>query len=64
MWKPSTEVVSVKAISSKYLIIPDFGASTAILNPVEIFRKWCQLNFELLRGHVKSRHFTAILLKG
>ena len=43
---------------------PDFEVSTANLNPVDIFRRWCKLNFGLLRGHVKSRHFTAILLKG
>ena len=54
----------------KYLImmmliyIPDFGVSTAILNPVDIFRRWFKLNFGLLRGHVKSPHITAILLKG
>ena len=44
--------------------IPDFGVSTAILNPTEIFRKWYKLNFGLARGYVKSRYFTAILLKG
>ena len=33
--------------------IPDFGVSTAILNPAEIFRRWCKLNFGLLRGHVE-----------
>ena len=41
--------------------IPDFGDSAAILNPAEIFRRWCKLNFGLLRGHVKSRHITAQL---
>ena len=42
----------------------DFGVSTAILNPVDIFRRWCKLRFGLLRRHVKSRRMTAILLKG
>ena len=41
-----------------------FRVSTAILNSVDIFRRWCKLNFWLLWGHVKSHHFTAILLKG
>ena len=45
--------------------IPDFWVvSTTILNPVDIFRRWCKLNFGLLWGHVKSHHITAILLKG
>ena len=34
--------------------ISDFEVSTVTLNPVEIFRRWCRLNFGLLRGHVKS----------
>ena len=48
------------------LIIPNFGESTVILNPVDTFSisKWCKLNFKLLRGHVKLRHITANLLKG
>ena len=40
--------------------IPDSGIGTVILNPVDIFRRWCKLNFGLLRGHVKhvmSVHF-------
>ena len=45
-------------------LLPDFGDSTAILNPVDLFRRWCKVNFGLLRGHVKSRYFAAILLKG
>ena len=40
--------------------IPDFGVSAAILNPVDSFCRWCKLNFGLLRGHVKSCHFTTI----
>ena len=44
--------------------IPDLGGSRAILNPVDIFCGWCKVNFRLLQGHAKSRHFTAILLKG
>ena len=44
-------------------IIPDFGVSMAILNPVDIFRRLCKLNFGLLQGHVNSHHITAILLK-
>ena len=34
--------------------IPDFGVSTAILDTIDISRRWCKLNFGLLRGHVKS----------
>ena len=44
--------------------IPDFRVRTTISNALDIFRKWYKLNFELLRGHVKSCHFTIILLKG
>ena len=36
-------------------VIPNFGVSTAILNPVGIFSRWCY--FGLLQGQVKSRHF-------
>ena len=39
--------------------IPDFGVSTTILNPVDIFRRWYKFKFGLLRGHVESRHFAA-----
>ena len=46
------------------ILIPDFGVSTAILDPVDIFRKWCKLSFGLFRDHVKSRHLIAISLKG
>ena len=53
-----------KRVKGFFLTIPDFGVSAAILNPVDIFRRWCKLNFGLLRGHVKSRHITAISLKG
>ena len=69
MWnKTSRKHAQVKPkipLPARYAIaIPDFGVSTVILNPAEIFRRWCKLNIGLLRGHVKSRHFTAILLKG
>ena len=46
------------------MIIPDFGVSTAILNRLEISRRWCKLNFGLSQGHVKSRQFTANFLEG
>ena len=32
----------------------DFGASTVILNTVDIFRAWCKLSFRPMRGQVKS----------
>ena len=36
-------------------VIPNFGVSTAVLNPVGIFCRWCY--FGLLQGQFKSRHF-------
>ena len=36
----------------------------AILNLVDIFRRWCKLNLGPLQGHVNTRHITTILLKG
>ena len=44
--------------------IPDFGVNKVILNPVDIICRWCKLNFGLLRGHLESRHITAVLVKG
>ena len=44
-----------------YSAIPDLGVSTAILNAVENFHRWCKLNFGLLGGHVELRHFTISL---
>ena len=62
----STESHQLKPTIHDFLILialPDFGVTTAILNIVYIFcRRW-KLNFGLLGGHVKSRHFTAVLLK-
>ena len=42
------------------LILPIscFGDSTAILNLVDIFRRWCKLSFRPMQGQVKSRHFS------
>ena len=40
------------------LSIPDFGVSTAILNPVDIFHRWCKLSLRPMRDQVKSRHFS------
>ena len=37
--------------------ISNFGVSTAILNIIDIYRKWCKLNFGPLWDQVKSRHF-------
>ena len=31
---------------------------TAILNPVNIFRTWCKLNFRAMQGQFKSHHFS------
>ena len=58
-----TKFASFISKSYKRSLIPDFGVTTTILNPVDIFRRWCKLKFGLLRGHVKSRHVTAVLLK-
>ena len=38
--------------------MPDFGVSAAILNLVDIFSRWCELNFGLTPRQVKSRHFS------
>ena len=38
--------------------IPNFGVSTVILNPLDIFRRWWKLNFGPMKGQVKSRHFS------
>ena len=35
------------------LSISDFGASTAILNPVHVFRRWCKLSFRPMRDQVR-----------
>ena len=40
------------------LSIPDLGGSTAILNPVNDFRRWCKLSFRPVPDQVKSRHFS------
>ena len=40
-----------------YEDIPYFAVSTAILNIIDISRKWCKLNFGSMRGQVKSRDF-------
>ena len=40
------------------LSISDFGVSTAILNPMDVFRRWCKLSFRPMGGQVKSRHFS------
>ena len=45
------------------MLIPGFGVVTAILDHVDIVRRWCKLNFGLLRDHANPRNFTVILLK-
>ena len=40
------------------LSIPDFEVNTAILNPVDVFRRWCKLSFRPMRDQVKSHHFS------
>ena len=40
------------------LSIPNFGVSTAILNPQDVFRRWCKLRFRPMRDQVKSHHFS------
>ena len=39
------------------MLILNFGVSTTILNPVQIFCRWYKLNFGLLQGQVKFYHF-------
>ena len=39
------------------LIIPNFRVSTAILNIIDISRKWCKFNFGPLWDQVKLCHF-------
>ena len=36
----------------------DFGVNAVILNPADIFLRWCKLNFGPMQGQVKSRHFS------
>ena len=38
--------------------IPNFGVSTTILNSVDIFRRWCKLNFGPLQSQDKSHNFS------
>ena len=39
------------------MLIPNFGVSTTILNPVDISCRRYKLNFGLLQGQVKLRQF-------
>ena len=39
------------------MLIPNFGVSTTILSPIDIFCRWYKLNFGLLQGEVKLYHF-------
>ena len=43
------------------LSIPDFGGSTAILDPLDVFRRWCKLSFRPMRDQVKSRNFSELM---
>ena len=45
-------------IDLNLFIIPDFGVSSVILITTDISRRWCKLNFEPLRSHVKSIHLS------
>ena len=38
----------------EHLSVPDFRVSTAILNPVEVFRRLCKLSFRAVRDQVLS----------
>ena len=38
-------------------LTPHFGVSMAILDAIDISRRWCKLSFESLRGLVESCHF-------
>ena len=46
-----------KKSHDRYVAIPDFEVSTAILNTTYIFRNRFKLNFGPLRSQVKSRYF-------
>ena len=35
--------------------MPNFGVSTAILNRVDIFRRWCKLSFRPLDKRIDAR---------
>ena len=39
------------------LSITDFGVSTTILNPVDVFRRWCKFSFRPMRDQVKHAIF-------
>ena len=40
------------------MLIVNFGVSTVIFNPVDIFHRWCKLNFGLMQSQVKSHRFS------
>ena len=39
------------------MLIPNFGVSKTILNPVDIHCRWHKLNFGMLLGQIKLNHF-------
>ena len=49
------EIFHPQKFGMEKYVIPNFEVSTAILNPVGIFCRWCY--FGLLQGQVKSLHF-------
>ena len=52
-------VLDLSSLSYMLILpIPCFGNSNAILNFVDIFRRWCKLSFRPMQGQVKSRHFS------
>ena len=51
-------IIKIKAcFLLSILCILDFRVSTAILTIIDIFRRWCKLNFRPLPGLAKSGHF-------
>ena len=39
------------------LSIPVFEVSTGILNPVDVFRRWCKLSFRAMRDRLNDAIF-------
>ena len=52
--KTSNKRTQIALLINQFVsLIPDLGVSTAIINLVDIFCRWCKLNFGPVRDQVK-----------